>query len=40
LHLAPATIQALRDALGEAGPLGEGEGTGEFPAARLGGGRP
>ena len=39
LHLAPATIQALRDALGEAGPLGE-EGTGEFPAARLGGGRP
>jgi glycerol-3-phosphate dehydrogenase len=40
LHLAPPTIQALRDAFGEAGPLGKDEGTGEFPAARLGGGRP
>jgi glycerol-3-phosphate dehydrogenase len=39
LHLAPATIQALKDALGETGPLGQEQGTGEFPAARLGGER-
>jgi glycerol-3-phosphate dehydrogenase len=40
LHLAPATVQALKDALGERGPLGGEQGTGAYPAAKLGGGRP
>ena len=40
LHLQPATVAALRDALGEGGASGRDIGSGAFPAAQAGRGRP